>query len=207
MAKDGGRSVEQPRPMTRRRIETRQRLLDAAFSVFAAKGFGRTRIDDICQASGYTKGAFYSNFGTLDELFLALYREQSREFAEHTVRFLAAEPFDTVEATIQAWAQDLSIDRDWLLINTDFVLYAARRPEVQLELATERSQMREDFARMLAEHIGDRVPDLPASLPTPAEMARALVTVYDGAISQLILDMDEAAVRQHFADIASALFR
>lgn len=193
--------------MTRRRVETRQRLLDAAFSVFASKGFGRTRIDDICQASGYTKGAFYSNFGTLDELFLALYREQSRQFAEHTVRFLAAEPFGTVEATIQAWAQDLPIDRDWLLINTDFVLYAARRPEVQLELATERSQMREDFTRMLAEHIGDRVPDLPTSLPTPADMARALVTVYDGAIAQLILDMDEAAVRQHFADIASALFR
>ncbi|MFV8054580.1 TetR/AcrR family transcriptional regulator [Mycobacterium sp. 48b] len=62
--------------MTRRRVETRQRLLDAAFAVFAAKGFGRTRIDDICQASGYTKGAFYSNFKTLDELFLALYREQ-----------------------------------------------------------------------------------------------------------------------------------
>lgn len=198
---------EPARPMTRRRIETRQRLLDAAFSVFAAKGFGRTRIDDICQASGYTKGAFYSNFGTLDELFLALYREQSREFAEHTVRFLAAELFDTVEATIEAWAQGLPINRDWLLINTDFVLYAARRPDVQLELATERSQMRDDFARMLAAHIGDRVSALPASLPTPEDMARALVTVYDGAIAQLVLDMDEPAVRKHFADIASALFR
>lgn len=193
--------------MTRRRIETRQRLLDAAFAVFAAKGFGRTRIDDICQASGYTKGAFYSNFGTLDELFLALYREQSREFAEHTVRFLDAEPFETVDATIQAWAQALPINRDWLLINTDFVLYAARRPDVQLELATERSQMREDFARMIAGHIGDRVSRLPESLPTPVDVARALVTVYDGAIAQLILDMDEQAVRRHFADIASALFR
>lgn len=204
MTKDEGQPA---RPMTRRRVETRQRLLDAAFSVFAAKGFGRTRIDDICQASGYTKGAFYSNFGTLDELFLALYRDHSREFAEHTVRFLAAEPFDSVETTIEAWAQDLPIDRDWLLINTDFVLYAARRPDVQLELAAERSQMREDFARMLAGHIGDRVAELPQSLPTPDDMARALVTVYDGAISQLILDMDEQAVRKHFADIASALFR
>ncbi|WP_029106197.1 TetR/AcrR family transcriptional regulator [Mycobacterium sp. URHD0025] len=204
MAKDEGEPV---RPMTRRRLETRRRLLDAAFAVFAAKGFGRTRIDDICQASGYTKGAFYSNFGTLDELFLALYREQSREFAEHTVRFLAAEPFDTVEATIQAWAQALPINRDWLLINTDFVLYAARRPDVQSELAAERSQMREDFTRMLADHIGDRGTDLPGVLPTPADMARALVTVYDGAIAQLILDMDEPAVRKHFADIASALFR
>lgn len=204
MEKDEGEPV---RPMTRRRVETRRRLLDAAFAVFAAKGFGRTRIDDICQASGYTKGAFYSNFGTLDELFLALYREQSREFAEHTVRFLAAEPFDTVEATIQAWAQALPINRDWLLINTDFVLYAARLPDVQSELAAERSQMRDDFTRMLADHIGDRGPDFPGTLPTPADMARALVTVYDGAIAQLILDMDEPAVRKHFADIASALFR
>lgn len=205
MTNDDDRSMEPPRPMTRRRIETRRRLLDAAFSVFAAKGFGRTRIDDICQASGYTKGAFYSNFGTLDELFLALYREQSHAFAEHTVQFLATEPFDTAEATIEACAQGLPIDRDWLLINTDFVLYAARRADVQRELAAERSRMREDFTRMLAAHIDDRLSELPASLPTPAELARALVTVYDGAISQLILDMDEDAVRKHFADIAIAL--
>jgi AcrR family transcriptional regulator len=192
---------------TRRRAETRERLLDAAFSVFASKGFGRTRIEDICQASGYTKGAFYSNFDSLDGLFLALYRQHSQDAAQHTLRILAADSANTVEQTIKQWAEHLPISRDWLLINTDFVLYAARNPAVQLDLAAERTRSREEFTRTLAHHIAEHVPDLPPSLPTPSALARALVTVYDGAITQLSLDLDEQAVRKQFISIASALIR
>src|SRR4051812_43485372 len=47
--------------VTKRRAETRARLLAAAFRVFAAKGYGPARIDDVCAEAGYTRGAFYSN--------------------------------------------------------------------------------------------------------------------------------------------------
>lgn len=201
------REVEPVSRTTRRRAETRQRLLDSAFSVFVAKGFGRTRIDDVCQASGYTKGAFYSNFDSLDELFLALYRQYSRLGAEHTLSVLATAPARTVEQMIKQWAEHLPISRDWLLINTDYVLYAARNPAVQSDLAADRTRLREEFTRTLADHIAEHVRDLPPSLPTPHELARALVTVYDGAISQLILDLDEQAVRAQFISIATALIR
>ena len=60
-----------PRP-TRRRAETRSRLLRAALEVFSEKGFGRTTVDDVCARAGYTRGAFYSNFVSLDELFLTV---------------------------------------------------------------------------------------------------------------------------------------
>ena len=59
--------------VTKRRAETRANLIEAAYRVFADKGFGQVRIDDVCAAAGYTRGAFYSNFATLDELFFALY--------------------------------------------------------------------------------------------------------------------------------------
>ena len=192
---------------TRRRTETRQRLLDAAFSVFASKGFGRTRIDDICQASGYTKGAFYSNFDSLDELFLALYRQYSQHGAQHTLDILATAPTHGAEQMIKQWAEHLPISRDWLLINTDFVLYAARHPAVQSDLEAERTHIRKEFAAILADHIAAHVPDLPPTLPTPAELARALITVYDGVLAQLVLDLDEQAVRKPFVASATALIR
>ncbi len=56
MAQDGAGRV------TRRRLRTRARLLDAAFTVLAAKGFGHVSIEEICEAADYTRGAFYSNF-------------------------------------------------------------------------------------------------------------------------------------------------
>ncbi|MEU2778510.1 helix-turn-helix domain-containing protein, partial [Streptomyces sp. NPDC007162] len=66
-----------PQRVTRRRVQTRARLLDAAFTVFAAKGFGRVSIEEVCEAAGFSRGAFYSNFSTLDELFFALYQDRA----------------------------------------------------------------------------------------------------------------------------------
>ncbi|WP_231991276.1 TetR family transcriptional regulator [Mycobacterium ulcerans] len=45
-----------PARVTKRRAETRARLVDAAFRVFADKGFGHVRIEDVCAAAGYTRG-------------------------------------------------------------------------------------------------------------------------------------------------------
>jgi hypothetical protein len=42
--------------VTKRRAETRANLIEAAFRVFADKGFGQVRIDDVCTAAGYTRG-------------------------------------------------------------------------------------------------------------------------------------------------------
>ena len=56
------------------RDQTRQRLLDAAQSVFLSKGFVAASVEDIAELAGYTRGAFYSNFGSKSELFLQLLR-------------------------------------------------------------------------------------------------------------------------------------
>lgn len=169
-----------------------------------SKGFGRTRIDDVCRAAGYTKGAFYSNFSSLEELFFALYDRQSTYGAEFTTD-LVTEPSSSPEQLIVQWAQQVLIDRDWLLINTDFVSFAARYPDVAADLAGHRQRLRAEVTSTLATGIAVLDIALPATLPTPADLARAVVTIYDGVIYQLLLDMDEATVRRHFADIVIAL--
>jgi AcrR family transcriptional regulator len=59
--------------VTKRSAQTRARLLEAAFPVFAAKAFGQIRIEEVCTAAGYTRAAFYSQFASLEELNFALY--------------------------------------------------------------------------------------------------------------------------------------
>ena len=54
------------------RDQTRQRLLDAAQSIFITKGFVAASVEDIAEQAGYTRGAFYSNFGSKSELLLQL---------------------------------------------------------------------------------------------------------------------------------------
>ncbi len=58
--------------------QTRQRLLEAAVTVFAKKGFSRARLDEVAEHAGYSKGAVYSNFKSKEDLALAVL-DQHRE--------------------------------------------------------------------------------------------------------------------------------
>ncbi len=42
-----------------RKLRTRERLLDAAETMFVRKGVAETSVDDISEEAGYTRGAFY----------------------------------------------------------------------------------------------------------------------------------------------------
>ena len=55
-------------------LERKQQLLDAAERLFASRGYGPTRIADICEAAGVAKGLFYWYFETKESLFAELVR-------------------------------------------------------------------------------------------------------------------------------------
>lgn len=53
------------------RHESKTRILNAALSVFRTKGYTATRVEDICEAAGLTKGSFFHHFSTKEELAIA----------------------------------------------------------------------------------------------------------------------------------------
>ena len=64
-----------PVPVTARRAQTQERLMAAAARVFAERGIIGASVEEICEAAGFTRGAFYSNFADKDGLVLALIRQ------------------------------------------------------------------------------------------------------------------------------------
>ena len=56
---------------TETRHESKTRLLDAALHVIRAKGYSATRIEDVCEAAGLTKGSFFHHFKGKEDLALA----------------------------------------------------------------------------------------------------------------------------------------
>ena len=63
-------------PRWRRRKQARpQELLDAALACFAERGFAASRMDDIAERAGVTKGTIYLYFENKDAVFKALVRE------------------------------------------------------------------------------------------------------------------------------------
>jgi AcrR family transcriptional regulator len=59
---------------------TRQNLLKAALVVFSRRGYNATRLEDIADEAGVTRGALYHHFGDKESLFLAVFDavEQAR---------------------------------------------------------------------------------------------------------------------------------
>jgi len=58
--------------------QTRQDLLDSALTVFSQKGYAATRLEDVAQSAGVTRGAIYYHFGSKAELFSALIEEANK---------------------------------------------------------------------------------------------------------------------------------
>ena len=190
--------------MTKRRVETRANLIEAAFRVFAGKGFGQVRIDDVCAAAGYTRGAFYSNFDSLEELFFTLYDESARLIAGQVTDALTARDINPgLEAVIERVTATLLLDRDWLLIKTDFLLHAARNPAVADRLAAHRQQLRTEIEKRL-DGARDRL-TLPDAIGDTSKAARAVVAAYDAVTVQLLVDDDLPAARTWLTQLLTAL--
>ncbi len=55
---------------------TRNTLLDAALAVFQRKGYADSRLEDVAEEAGVTRGAIYHHFGGKVELYNALVEER-----------------------------------------------------------------------------------------------------------------------------------
>ena len=143
---------ERPMPPTisRRRAETRQRLIDAAHERFAAVGIHDTSVEAICERAGFTRGAFYSNFHSKQELFLALYEQQLAlraarlEEAEHEA-IGGIDPADPdraariARAIASRFAAGIDEDAAWCPVHLEYRALALRTPDLRAAtLATER---------------------------------------------------------------------
>jgi TetR/AcrR family transcriptional repressor of nem operon len=68
---------------------SKTKFLDAALGVIRAKGYSATRIEDICEAAGLTKGSFFHHFKSKEDLALAA----ADHFAATADRIFAAAPY------------------------------------------------------------------------------------------------------------------
>ena len=114
------------------RDETRERIFAAAAGVFAEHGVAATTVEQIAAAAGFTRGAFYSNFDTKDELAVAMLDDHVTRSYVHN-RALARDHPDAA-GLVQALRDDLDrqdpLHRNPLL-QVELMLYVARRPDLR----------------------------------------------------------------------------
>ena len=89
-------------------------------------------VEMICERAGFTRGAFYSNFETMDELVLALAdRERDRMLdlirqAADPATIVGLEPAEAAASVLERFALLQPPDRDWFLLHLEFELRGLR---------------------------------------------------------------------------------
>ncbi len=131
------------RAALRKRANTRARLLEAAEDVFVRKGLRGVTVDDLVGAAGFTRGAFYSNFSSIDEVFYAVYDRQSTRLLEIVAEVTGSIPED--EFTMDSLGLILDaiapLGERWYALQTEFTLHALRDEDARQLFRAHRDRL------------------------------------------------------------------
>lgn len=145
-----------------RTLATRRRLLAAAEKAFARDGFEAARLEDIAGLAGYTRGAFYANFRSKEDIFFALLEDWVDERIGEVNALLARQesPAKRLRALREHYAE-IARNRRFALLALEFKLYAIRHPEAHARLRRRQRRIRAsggDLLRRMAESLGHKLP-------------------------------------------------
>ncbi len=119
------------------RDDTREKLFEAAARVFEEQGIGGASIEAIAAAAGLTRGAFYSNFKSKDELIIAMLEDHVEQSIRRNLDLLARHKSlsDFIDAlkTMDRSRQD-PLGRSPLL-HMEMILFVARAEKRRPDLA------------------------------------------------------------------------
>jgi AcrR family transcriptional regulator len=119
------------------RDDTCEKLFEAAARVFEEQGIGGASIEAIAAAAGFTRGAFYSNFNSKDELIIAMLEDHVEQTIRRNLDLLARhqniEDFIEALKTMDRSRQD-PLGRSPLL-HMEMILFVARAEKRRPDLA------------------------------------------------------------------------
>jgi AcrR family transcriptional regulator len=184
-----------PKRLTRqeKQAQTRERLLEAAVRVFLRRGLQGSSVEEIAAEAGFTRGAFYSNFKSKEELFVELLQDRVyRQYAEmadeaqarpgtprERLRWGIERVRDVQKGEAGGW-----LFRLWL----ECLTQAARDEDFRELAATFWSGNR----AVLAENVKTTFKEIGRKPPLPAkQIATAMIALDVGLAVQHLVDPDE----------------
>jgi len=176
------------------RDETREKLFESAAEVFEEHGIGAATIEMIAAAAGLTRGAFYSNFDTKDELIVAMLEDHVERSLQHHRELLVTHktPADFVAALRASERGKHDPLGRAPLLHIEIILYVARaekrRPELAKRLRARRKLAADIVvATTRATPVGD-----------PAWAAAMLLALEDGFRLHRLIDPESTPADSFF---------
>jgi AcrR family transcriptional regulator len=121
-----------PRKWTRKPLERREEVLEAALNLFAQTGFAATRMEDIAKGAGISKAAIYLYFPSKSDVFKALVETRIvslRQSIAAQASDMLHDPIAGLKQVVQLWAAS-NADPRMIALPRIVLAEAARFPEL-----------------------------------------------------------------------------
>jgi AcrR family transcriptional regulator len=205
---------EDARTESARRQRTRTRLLDAAFDVFAEQGVRAASVETIAETAGFTRGAFYSNFSSKEELFFSLMEREKTmrleqlntgvaQFLTPLVGEQGAELGDEdVLQTITRILELQSDDRRWWLVQAEFQLMALRDHTIAADYLRYHDEFFADLTEIV---VGALTSAHRRFTIDPEEAVRVIAELCANGEARAVLADDERTFQERLSESVPAI--
>jgi AcrR family transcriptional regulator len=168
---------------------TRSSLLRSAAKLICRQGITEASIEEIAADAGFTKGAFYANFKSKEEMFLVMLDEKYEAELERLEAHLPGEgvPADEVRESAEDFIRFVRSDPEWTKLYFEFVAYAARNEEFRQELATRDRAMQQRMADVIRAWASDFPGEPPFSYE---DLAKMLFSMGNGFLMTQLIEPD-----------------
>src|SRR5919112_1498982 len=187
-----------------KQAQTRQALLDAAREVFIERGFAGASVEQITAAAGFSRGAFYSNFSTKEELFAELLQQEVfetyREMARARIARGESPPIEQTAKELAAVVRDPGWAFTLLL---ELLAHAGRDDEFRKLAAGFWSGTRDLVSQVVAQEYENAGIEPPTD---PRTIATSLIALDIGLALQHYVDPEDVPLSV-YPELYELLFR
>jgi AcrR family transcriptional regulator len=178
------------------RDDTKEKLFEAAARVFAERGIGAASIETIVAAAGFTRGAFYSNFASKDDLIVAMLEDHvERSIAHHRELLARHRTPDDYVAALRATERSRHDPLGQApLLHMELILYVARAEKRRPELAKRLRARR----KLVAEIVSSTMQAAGTGVRDPAWASAMLLALEDGFRLHRLIDPDSTPADSFF---------
>ncbi len=188
--------------------EKRERILEAAISVFARKGTAKTKTADIAESAQIGKGTIYEYFDSKEELTSAAFNYVIKKAENDVATRLSSieDPWDRFVSYLRAWKDILQGDfKDYMEIMLDFWAEGIRTKNNISLFSLEKIY---DENRAVLKRILDECVTQERIYPVDTHVVASIILgALDGLMIQWIVQPETLDVKDSLQELESLIVR
>jgi AcrR family transcriptional regulator len=181
-----------PKVVPEYKEQAREKIIEYALNMFSQKGYTHTRMTDIANGLGVSKGAIYEYFQSKEKLFIEAIKHHGEKRGQIVQSFLDKGSLKSL-STAEFFDELLEIRMSSLQLNIDLLRETDRNRELRKRL----TQLTQKWEQGLIDLINDvkKRGEIKQNIDSQS-LSRGILALRDGLYGQITMGADRNEVRE-----------